>query len=76
MRLLRKNFNSECKNQGGLLDLFDNQVKLIFRINNKQYDSILNITTDEELDILTKECKSFKDKRILIITLENLIDKI
>lgn len=76
MRLLRKNVDSECKNQGGLLDLFDNQVKLIFRINNHQYDGILNIATDEELDILTTECKSFKDKRLLIITLENLINRI
>jgi len=76
MRLLRKNIDSQCKSKGGILDLFDNEIKLIFRINDKQYDAILNIAIDEELDILTKECKSFKDKRVLIITLENLINRI
>ena len=76
MRLLRKNIYTQCKSKGGLLDLFDNEIKLIFRINDEQYDAILNIATDEELDVLTNKCKSFKDKRILINTLENLINRI
>lgn len=76
MRLLRKNIDSQCKSKGGLLDLFDNEIKLIFRINDEQYEAILNIATDAELDILTNKCRNFKDKRILIRTLENLIDRI
>jgi hypothetical protein len=62
-RLSRKNrTNSECgiKTSGGVTDLFDNTIKTVWRINDQEYDSILETT--------------FYEKRKMIILVERLLN--
>ena len=55
-RLKRKNRTDiEYKNKGGLLDLFDNTIKEVWRINDKEYDYIVETSTDEEILFLVNE---------------------
>ena len=77
MRLLRKNrTNSECgiKTSGGVTDLFDNTIKSVWRINDQEYDSILEKMTDEEMDLFIKENPTFYEKRKMIILVERLLN--
>ena len=75
-RLLRKNrTNSECdiKTSGGITDLFDNTIKSVWRINDQEYDSILEKMTDEEMDLFIKEVPTFQEKRKLLLLIEKYI---
>lgn len=54
-RLDRKNRTSQqldILNKGGLLDLLDNEIKQLYRINDQEYDAICADITDEDMDIL------------------------
>ena len=76
-RFLRKNrTNSECgiKTSGGVTDLFDNTIKSVWRINDQEYDSILEKMTDEEMDLFIKENPTFYEKRKIIILVERLLN--
>jgi hypothetical protein len=76
-RLSRKNrTNSECgiKTSGGVTDLFDNTIKTVWRINDQEYDSILEKMTDEEMDLFIKENPTFYEKRKMIILVERLLN--
>lgn len=49
-RLSRKNRTDIVyKNYGGVTDLFDNEVKSFYRINDEEYDFICKNSNDEEL---------------------------
>lgn len=61
------------KSAGGLFDLFDNAVKSFARINDEQYDFILERAEDNEMDLLIKEEYSFAEKRQLITMLEKYL---
>jgi hypothetical protein len=75
-RIERRNItNGEIgyKSAGGLFDLFDNAVKSFARINDEQYDFILERAEDNEMDLLIKEEYSFAEKRQLITMLEKYL---
>jgi arginine/ornithine N-succinyltransferase beta subunit len=69
---LRNRTSSELgiKSSGGITDLFDNQLKLAFRITDAEYDWIAERASDEELELLTSELKTFTLKRKLLVTLQ------
>ncbi len=56
----------------GIPDMLDNDFKTTFRINDAMYDYISEKGTDEELDALTTEAKTFGDKRKMILSLNKL----
>jgi len=75
-RLSRRNrTNSDCgiKTSGGLTDLFDNVIKSAWRITDKEYDSILEKMTDEEMSLFLTEKPTFEEKRRMIILVERLL---
>jgi hypothetical protein len=77
MRLLRKNrTKSECgiKTSGGITDLIDNTIKSVWRINDQEYDSILEKMTDEEMDLFLTENPTFEEKKKMIILVEGLLN--
>ena len=75
MRLSRKNRTYKdigYKSSGGIPDLIDNAIKVICRINDKEYDYLCSSMSDEELNLLTKEESwSFAEKRKFLMMLEN-----
>ena len=76
-RLSRRNrTNSDCgiKKSGGLTDLFDNVIKSAWRITDKEYDSILEKMTDEEMSLFLTEKPTFEEKRRMIILVERLLN--
>ncbi len=56
----------------GMSDMLDNTFKTTFRINDAMYDYISEKGTDEELDALTTEAKTFGDKREMVTVLNKL----
>jgi predicted house-cleaning noncanonical NTP pyrophosphatase (MazG superfamily) len=76
-RLSRKNrTNSECgiKTSGGITDLFDNVIKSAWRIDDEEYESILEKMTDEEMGLFLTEKPTFEEKRKMIILVERLLN--
>jgi hypothetical protein len=76
-RLSRKNrTNYECdiKSSGGVTDLFDNMIKSLWRIDDEEYDFIIERMTDSEMDLFLKENPTFAEKRKMIILVERLLD--
>ncbi len=76
-RLSRKNrTNSECniRNSGGITDLFDNTIKSIWRINDTEYDFILDKMTDTEMELFISENPTFTQKRQMLRLVERLLD--
>ena len=68
-RLSRKNKTEDelgIKSSGGMFDLFDNQVKLTYRLTDKEYDKLAGDMTDEEMDIFLKDQLTFGEKRKLL----------
>lgn len=76
-RLERRNITySEIgyKSQGSVFDLLDNSLKTVARINDEQYDFIVeNANDDDELDLLAKYEFTFAEKRQFIIMLEKYL---
>lgn len=63
-RFSRKNRTDiEFMGCGGLTDAFDDLMKDIHRINDAEYDYIIESSTDDELVIFLPEFKTFSDKR-------------
>ncbi len=76
-RLSRKNrTNSDCniRNTGGITDLFDNTIKSIWRINDTEYDFILDKMTDTEMELFISEKPTFTQKRQMLRLVERLLD--
>jgi len=68
-RLSRKNWTADMvglKSKGGMLDLFDNEVKSFLRITDDEMDYMCEFATDDELDLVTNSKLSFAEKRNLI----------
>lgn len=51
MKILRPEVESCLVNSGGVYDMFDNVVKVLFNITDEEYDYIAEHSTDDELDI-------------------------
>jgi hypothetical protein len=65
-RLSRKNRTCEdlgVLTQGSMLDLFDNSIKQVFRINDKEYDTLLDKMSEDELNTVLIENQTFSQKR-------------
>lgn len=76
-RLSRKNITDidlGILASGGMFDLVDNAIKESLRITDKEYDFLVEKTTDEELNLLIKENKTFSDKRKLSIILNKYLE--
>lgn len=76
-RLSRKNITDidlGILTSGGMFDLVDNAIKESLRITDNEYDFIVEKTTDEELNLLIKENKTFSDKRKLSIILNKYLE--
>lgn len=54
------------KHSGGLMDVFDNQIKVVYRINDDEYDHLCEVMSDEEFDTFLIERPTFSDKRKMI----------
>ena len=51
------------KNKGGMLDLFDNAIKEIYRITDDEYDYISENLTDGEITLFISEKLTFGEKK-------------
>jgi len=74
-RLDRKFTNVGITCIGNLFSLMDGAIKESFRINDDEYEYLLNEITDEELDIIFKDENSFSNKRESILILDKYIKK-
>lgn len=77
-RLDRKNdktIDLGIKSAGMINDLFDNEIKLAFRITDEEYDYMAEKMTDEELGLLLEEKRTFAEKRKLIKMLDEYLKK-
>ncbi len=61
------------KHKGGMLDLFDNHIKVVYRINDDEYDHLCEVMTDEETHLFVTENPTFADKRKMIELLNKYI---
>jgi len=62
-------------NRGGMHDLFDNQIKSAFRINDREYNFLCNVMNDDEIGIMVDNATTFTQKRLLISTIEKFLNK-
>lgn len=77
-RLDRKNRTEAdmgIKGSGGMLDLFDNQIKLAHRLNDREYDTLAEKMTDEEMDVFLKDNLTFAEKRKLLAIYKKYLDE-
>jgi hypothetical protein len=68
-RLARKNWTVDkfgILDEGGILDAFDNAFKSGLRITDDEMDYISATSTDDELELVTREKLTFSQKRQLI----------
>jgi hypothetical protein len=63
------------KSSGGIMDLFDNEVKSAFRINDEEYDYLIEKMSDDELGLFVgkPEGLNFSEKRSLINIVEGYL---
>lgn len=54
------------KQKGGMNDLFDNEIKMIYRIDDEQYDYLCEKMTEDEIDLFIGDSISFTEKRKLL----------
>jgi hypothetical protein len=72
-RRFRTNEDIGIVSKGGLNDLFDNQFKSAFRINDDEYDYLAENLTDEDSYYFIEEPLTFGECRILIKLLESYL---
>lgn len=72
-RRFRTNEDIGIVSKGGLNDLFDNQFKSAFRINDDEYDYLAENLTEEDSYYFTEEQLTFGECRILIKLLESYL---
>ena len=71
-RLSRKNRQLDL-NGGGLLDLMDNYIKKLWRIDDIELDRIFNKMSDEDLEFFIQDGYTFQEKRKLLLLIEKYI---
>lgn len=77
-RLNRKNKTYKelgITEEQGVFDFVDNEVKILLRINDNEYDYICEHASDEELALLVLVQATFSQKRKLLITLEKYVNQ-
>ena len=55
--------------------IFDNNIKEAYRINDAEYDYLCEHMTDEEIDLFTSDDLDFSGKRRLINLLNKYVDE-
>lgn len=76
-RINRKKWQGDAfgiLSRGGMFDLFDNMIKLSYRITDDEYDSFIEVATDEEMDLFVTDKPTFAQKREMIRLLNKHID--
>lgn len=53
----------KIKSSGGMLDLFDNAIKEVYRITDNEYDYLAENLTDAEISYFVAEKFSFGEKK-------------
>jgi hypothetical protein len=71
-RLSRKNRQLDL-NGGGLLDLMDNYIKKLWRIDDLELDRIFSKMSDEDLEFFIQDGYTFQEKRKLVLLIEKYI---
>jgi hypothetical protein len=71
-RLSRKNRQLDL-NGGGLLDLMDNYIKKLWRIDDIELDRIFSKMSDEDLEFFIQDGYTFEEKRKLVLLIEKYI---
>ena len=61
----------KIKSSGGMLDLFDNVIKEVYRITDDEYDYLAENLSDGEMSYFVSEKLSFGDKRECLRILQN-----
>lgn len=71
-RLSRKNRQLDLDG-GGLLDLMDNYIKKLWRIDDIELDRIFSKMSDEDLEFFIQDGYTFQEKRKLLLLIEKYI---
>jgi hypothetical protein len=71
-RLSRKNRQLDLSG-GGLLDLMDNYIKKLWRIDDLELDRIFSKMSDEDLEFFIQDGYTFEEKRKLVLLIEKYI---
>ena len=61
----------KIKSSGGMLDLFDNAIKEVYRITDDEYDYLAENLSDGEMSYFVAEKLSFGDKRECLTIVQN-----
>lgn len=61
------------KSSGGMTDLFDNVLKLAYRLNDQEYDTFCEKASDEEISLLLTEDPTFAEKREILKILQKYV---
>jgi hypothetical protein len=56
-----------------MFDLFDNNIKSTYRINDDEYDHLCEVMSDDEMDIFVTDKQTYADKRKMIELLNKYI---
>ena len=71
-RFSRKNRTDiEFKGCGGITDAFDDMIKELWRINDDEYDYLIDDATDEELDFIIPQFKNISEMKKAIEFVNN-----
>jgi len=75
-RLSRKNRDDiNIKSSGGLLDLIDNGLKEIWRINDAELDYLCEVSSDEELKLLIDDGMSISGVKKVLTYIDEKLDE-
>lgn len=79
MRIDRRNRTAEdlgIMYKGGLNDLFDNEVKSAYRINDAEFNYLCEYMSDDEMDLFVGRPAglTFAEKRKLVVLLETRLN--
>ena len=61
----------KIKSSGGMLDLFDNAIKEVYKITDDEYDYLAENLTDGEMSYFVSEKLSFGEKKQCLRIVEN-----
>jgi hypothetical protein len=61
----------KIKSSGGMLDLFDNTIKEVYRITDAEYDYLAENLTDGEMSYFVAEKLSFSEKKQCLRIVQN-----
>lgn len=76
-RLSRKN-RTDIKYVSGMMgpfDLFDNDIKMIYRISDEEYNYIAKNGSDELLNLILSDKLTFSQNKILLSGIDKLIEE-